>query len=309
MKTLIKACFVILAVSLAITPLLACGGAGAPAPSLAPAPPALTPSPAPAPAPTPAPAPGNLPPVVTSFTAQPEKVDLEATSRITCIATDPNDDTLSYAWSATGGTITGSGNIVTWKAPNVDGEYVVTVTVSDGKGGNTVKQVKIIAGHPQTTVVLEPVAGESGSAYSTGDLAKAWLIGDNAANNGIRAFFSFDLTGLTLAEIKEAKIIFNTKETIGNPWAFSAFVYVEQVEYGPRFLQGGDFNLPGFELAKSSTSVPSTSDVAPPISRLLQPPIKNRLQVRLRLGQPTNFNSQDDYVSLSGATLKITCVK
>jgi len=317
MKTLIKVCFVALALLLTAVPLLACGGGAAPAPSPAPTP-APTPSPAPSPAPTPSPAPpapspaprpGNQPPVVTSFTAELAKVDRGGTSTITCVATDPDGDTLSYIWSATGGTITGKGNIITWKAPDADGEFVISLTVDDGKGGTIQKQLTIIAGTPQMTMVLSPLPGESGSAYFSGDLVPSWLVGDNAANNGVRAFFSFDITGFAQADIKEAKLTFTTKETIGSPWTISGFMYVEQVDYGERYLQGVDFNLQGYELAKSSSSAPGAIDVRLPIARQLEPPAKHRLQIRLRLGQPTNHNSQDDYISFSGAAINIIYVK
>ncbi|MFC2013518.1 hypothetical protein ACFLU8_01330 [Chloroflexota bacterium] len=71
MRALIRVCFIALAVLLAATPLLACGGAEAPAPS-----PAPTPSPTPTPpAPTPSPPAGNQPPVITSLNAEPGNVD------------------------------------------------------------------------------------------------------------------------------------------------------------------------------------------------------------------------------------------
>ncbi|MFC2013517.1 hypothetical protein ACFLU8_01325 [Chloroflexota bacterium] len=230
-------------------------------------------------------------------------------SNVTCVATDPDGDSLSYTWSVTGGKISGTGNAVIWNAPGADADFVVNVTVDDGKGGTAGKQLTIIAGAPQRTIVLEPIPNESGSVYSSGDLAASWMVGDNAANNGVRAFFSFNLSGLALAEIKEANLTFNTRETVGKPWLISAFLHVDQVDYGKRALQGGDFDLSDFELAKSANAAPSTLDVSLPISRLLRSPVQHRLQLRLRLAQPTNNNSQDDYISLSGASINITYVK
>ena len=307
MKTIIKVCFMALAVLLAATPLLACGGPEAPPPAPAPAPsPAPTP---PTPAPPPSPPSGNQPPVITSVTAEPPKVVPGGTSTITCAATDPDGDNLSYTWSVTGGTFSRAEEVILWQAPEADGEFVISVTVKDGKGGTAEKQVTIIAGTPPRTIVLDPLPDESGSVYFTGDLVSSWLVGDNAVNNGVRAYFSFDISGFALAEIKEAKLTFNTKEIVGDPWLIHAFMYVEQVDYGERPLRGGDFDIDGFELAKSASSAPGAIDVALPIERLMRPPAKHRLQVRLRLGQPTNHNSQDDYISFSGATISITYVK
>jgi outer membrane protein OmpA-like peptidoglycan-associated protein len=51
-------------------------------------------------------------------------------------ANDPDGDKLSYSWSATGGSIKGSGETVTFDATDVKaGSYSVTVTVDDGRGG------------------------------------------------------------------------------------------------------------------------------------------------------------------------------
>jgi len=307
MKTLMRICFIALAVILAAVPLLACGGGGAPPPTPTPTPAPTPPEPAPSP-PTPG---GNQSPIITSLTAEPGKVDPGGTSTITCTATDPDGDNLSYTWSVTDGTFSGTEKIILWKAPNADGEFVISVTVYDGKGGTAEKQRTIVAGTPQRTMILEPVPDESGSVYSAGDLVSSWLVGDNAENNGVRAFFSFNITatGLTLAEIKEAKLTFETKEIVGNPWIVHAFLYVDEVSYGPQPLRGGDFDLGGLELAKSASSAPGAIDVTLPIERLLRPPANDRFQVRLRLGQPTNHNSQDDYISFSNAFINIIYVK
>ena len=287
-------------------PLLACGGSEAPPP---PPPPASSPAPTPpSPAPPPPPPAGNQPPVIASLTAAPGKVELGGISTITCTATDPDGDTLSYTWSATGGTFSVAEEAISWKAPATDGKFVISVTVNDSKGGTAERQLTIIAGTPEITVLLDPLPDESGSVYSTGDLVTSWVVGDKAANNGARAFFSFDISGLARAEIKEAKLILRIKDTVGNPWLIHSYMYIEQVDYGARPLQGGDFNLSGLELAKSTSSAPETVDITLPISRLLRPPAKQRLQVRLRLGQITEHNSKDDYMTFSVAAINLIYV-
>lgn len=248
-------------------------------------------------------------PVISSLTAEPAKVTPGETTTITCMATDPDGDTLSYAWSATGGTVSGTGNIITWKSPEVDGEFIISVTVDDGRGGTVKGQCTIIVGAPVITIIFDPVPDESGSVYFTGDLASSWLVGDNADNNGVRAFFSFDISSLTGAEINEAKLTFNTKEIVGDPWLIHAFLFVEQIDYGTRPVQGGDFDIKGQELAKFTSSPPGEIDVKLPIERLLRPPVKPRFQVRLRLGQHTTYNDEDDYISFSGAALTVTYIK
>jgi hypothetical protein len=53
--------------------------------------------------------------------------------QLTATASDPDNDTLLYSWSVTGGTISGEGRQVTWDLSNAQaGSYTATVTVDDG---------------------------------------------------------------------------------------------------------------------------------------------------------------------------------
>lgn len=94
------------------------------------------------PAPPP-PSPVNQPPVVTSITVEKPQVPTLAQTQLTCNATDPDTDTLTYQWSADAGTITGQGASVTWTAPDTAGNYAVHVTASDGKGGMATQSTTI----------------------------------------------------------------------------------------------------------------------------------------------------------------------
>jgi hypothetical protein len=76
----------------------------------------------------------NLAPAVSSIDA-PKEVFPGATANITCVAADPNNDALTYAWASKSGSISGSGASVQWTAPTEAGSYTVDVTVTDGKGG------------------------------------------------------------------------------------------------------------------------------------------------------------------------------
>jgi hypothetical protein len=51
-------------------------------------------------------------------------------------ASDPDNDPLSYSWTATGGTVEGSGPDVRWNSSGVAaGSYTVSLRVDDGRGG------------------------------------------------------------------------------------------------------------------------------------------------------------------------------
>ena len=55
--------------------------------------------------------------------------------RLTAFTYDADNDILSYSWSADGGTIEGNSETAVWTAPELPGEYNITLKVSDGKGG------------------------------------------------------------------------------------------------------------------------------------------------------------------------------
>ena len=74
----------------------------------------------------------NKPPVINSLTPSATTVARGESCTISCSATDPDaDDVLSYAWSVTGGALSGEGDTVTWTAPDTEGSYTISVTVSD----------------------------------------------------------------------------------------------------------------------------------------------------------------------------------
>jgi hypothetical protein len=63
-------------------------------------------------------------------------------------ASDPDNDPLTYTWTATAGTIEGSGSQVRWNpAGAVAGAHSITVRVDDGRGGSVscVAQVFVVS--------------------------------------------------------------------------------------------------------------------------------------------------------------------
>ncbi len=95
----------------------------------------------------PPPPPPNHPPTVT-VSANPTKVFAGSGDTIVLQAqgSDPDNDPLTYKWSATGGGIEGSGPEVRWNSKDVkEGTYTVTVIADDGRGGtaNATTDVKV----------------------------------------------------------------------------------------------------------------------------------------------------------------------
>ncbi|MFW6150337.1 MAG: PKD domain-containing protein [Chloroflexota bacterium] len=85
----------------------------------------------------------NKPPVIEVLKADPSLVCPGDTSTIRCKASDPDGDELTYAWTASGGSITGDGSTAYWTAPSAGGTYTVTVTVTDGGGGETRRGIRV----------------------------------------------------------------------------------------------------------------------------------------------------------------------
>jgi hypothetical protein len=86
----------------------------------------------------------NHEPTIAGMEAEPVRELASESWQIVCVAADPDGDELSYVWSASGGEISGEGAVVTWTAPDSSGSYDVTVTVTDGRGGETMGDVTVI---------------------------------------------------------------------------------------------------------------------------------------------------------------------
>ena len=64
--------------------------------------------------------------------------------KIECIASDIDSDNLTYLWETKNGKITGAGKSVLWTPPGNIQNYPITLTVTDGKGGDAKKTIYIL---------------------------------------------------------------------------------------------------------------------------------------------------------------------
>jgi len=85
----------------------------------------------------------NKSPIITGLIADAVWTLPSGSLQVTCNASDPDGDELSYEWSATAGDISGTGAVVDWTAPEEVGIYDVTVVVEDGYGGEDTKSVTL----------------------------------------------------------------------------------------------------------------------------------------------------------------------
>jgi hypothetical protein len=95
----------------------------------------------------------NTPPIITSLIADADWTAPSGSLQVTCTATDPDGDELSYEWTNTGGNITGTGAVVNWTAPAEVGIYDIIVVVTDGHGEEATKSVILsVALHTPPTI-------------------------------------------------------------------------------------------------------------------------------------------------------------
>ena len=64
--------------------------------------------------------------------------------RVTCSASTPGGGALSYEWSASGGSISGTGSVVDWTAPQQVGMYDITVVVTNSQGRKADESLTIV---------------------------------------------------------------------------------------------------------------------------------------------------------------------
>ena len=119
----------------------------------------------------------NQRPVITSLTAEPAAVPPSRSCRIVCNATDSNGDELSYGWSVTGGRIVGEGATVSWIAPDSQGDYSVTVKVTDARGGEAMQQM-IVEVRTNRVPIISSLIAEPAWSLPSGSLQVACTASD-----------------------------------------------------------------------------------------------------------------------------------
>jgi hypothetical protein len=98
----------------------------------------------------------NTAPTIESLVADAAWTLPSGSIQLTCDASDPDNDELSYEWTATGGVISGTGAAVNWTAPQEVGVYYITVVVRDRHGASDTRTlpVSVVTGEPPTIEAL-----------------------------------------------------------------------------------------------------------------------------------------------------------
>ena len=135
----------------------------------------------------------NYAPVIVSLKADKKYTTPGGMIRLTAEVTDPNDDPITYTWSANDGQIIGSDDIGDWLAPGIEGIYTVQLMVSDGRGGTATASIQLLVQDP--------------SLHTEGSIIAWYPFEGNA----------FDISGHQLnGTVFGAKL---TSDTLGNPSA------------------------------------------------------------------------------------------
>jgi hypothetical protein len=149
------------------------------------------------------------PPKINSLTADAVWITPSGSLQVTCNASDPDDDELSYEWSTSGGNITGTGAVVNWIAPQEVGVYQVTVVVTDafGQEDTTLMSLSVSLGTPPIIEDLIVVAKEpkylikTSTGYTVGQ-TKEYDIECNASGTG-ELVYDWSCDGGEISEISE----------------------------------------------------------------------------------------------------------
>jgi len=97
----------------------------------------------------------NRAPIISDLAADAGWTLPSGTIRLTCTASDPDEDQLSYEWTATGGAISGAGAVVNWTAPEEVGMYYITVVVRDGHGASDTRTLSITVAEEEPPAIEE----------------------------------------------------------------------------------------------------------------------------------------------------------
>jgi hypothetical protein len=88
---------------------------------------------------------GNRLPVISSLVADPPEITVGESSNITVVASDPDNDPLTYRWSSSTGDVIGEGPSVRFSAAFCcAGPNYVQVAVRDNGGGSATEKVHVL---------------------------------------------------------------------------------------------------------------------------------------------------------------------
>jgi hypothetical protein len=113
----------------------------------------------------------NRPPQIASISG-PDSIQADGNCALTCNASDPDGDSLTYAWTCERGHCTpATGRTVNWYAPDTSGNVIIIATVQDPHGATDqstkmISVTRVTTTHLDTNGIYIP-AGSSQAFYLT----------------------------------------------------------------------------------------------------------------------------------------------
>jgi len=104
-------------------------------------------------------------PTITSLRADADWTAPASSLRVTCSATVADGGGLTYHWSASGGSITGTGAVVDWTAPQAIGMYDVTVVVANAQGRQATESLALVVSNGPPPVIQNLVVAAREHQY------------------------------------------------------------------------------------------------------------------------------------------------
>ncbi|HTY58910.1 MAG TPA: LamG-like jellyroll fold domain-containing protein, partial [Bacteroidota bacterium] len=176
------------------------------------------------------------PPVILRMSALPRKVALGASSVVSCVVSNPDSSALTYSWSASAGSITGSGPAVTWHAPGAAANDVVRCSVDDAKGGHDadslaleVRDLSVV--QTGSLVAFYPFNGNANDATGrghNGTVNGAVPVNDRFSHPS--SAYLFDGSTASIAVPNDTSLNFQNAVTV-NLWVKPAAFYAGREQY------------------------------------------------------------------------------
>jgi hypothetical protein len=176
------------------------------------------------------------PPVIRKIIALPRKVGLGASSAVSCVVSNPDSLVLTFTWSASAGSVSGTGAAVTWHAPPVPGNDVLRCRVQDGNGGSDLDSLALEVrdlSTPQSgdLVAFYPFSGNAQDASGhghDGSVSGAHQAADRFGHPG--SAYAFDGATASIVVPNDSGLNFQNAITV-NAWVKPSALYGAREQY------------------------------------------------------------------------------
>lgn len=108
----------------------------------------------------------NQPPVISDIIVSDNPIEVGETTQLEAVADDPDEDILTYEWTATAGSFSATTNRSTsWTAPNSSGNYRINLKVEDESGASDESHTYIQVNEPAPTWQHDSITAVNYNTY------------------------------------------------------------------------------------------------------------------------------------------------